>query len=113
MERERSEQANGRKTERRRWDEEGTIGAVVLYVETLIGVTCSETSYRRVALIFRGSYMPVVGERVGGGSGGGWRASMCGGWYTLDAARLMPRTHVVFHDGNQPAAPRARMLRVR
>lgn len=43
---------------------------VVLYVETLIGVTCSETSYRRVALIFRGSYMPVVregGEKVTGG----------------------------------------------
>lgn len=44
-------------------EEERTIGAVVLYVETLIGVTCSETSYRRVALIFRGSYMPVGRER--------------------------------------------------
>lgn len=53
----------------------------MLYVETLIGVTCSETSYRRVALIFRGSYMPVGVE--GPGERG---ASMCGGWYTLDAA---------------------------
>lgn len=56
----------------------------MLYVETLIGVTCSETSYRRVALIFRGSYMPVEDGRGGGGRGEG--ASMCGGWYTLDAA---------------------------
>jgi hypothetical protein len=44
------------------------MGAVVLYVETLIGVTCSETSYRRVALIFRGSYVPVEeGQRRRGG----------------------------------------------
>lgn len=43
---------------------------VVLYVETLIGVTCSETSYRRVALIFRGSYMPVEREKAGGGGSG-------------------------------------------
>ena len=78
------ERERERETEREDWDEEGTIGVVVLYVETLIGVTCSETSYRRVALIFRGSYMPVEGEngqeeREKGGS-------MCGGWYTLDAA---------------------------
>lgn len=44
----------------------GRIRAVVLYVETLIGVTCSETSYRRVALIFRGSYMPGGGGVDGG-----------------------------------------------
>lgn len=75
-------------------DEERTIGAVVLYVETLIGVTCSETSYRRVALIFRGSYMPVEGGRGG-------RVCVAGG--TCSTQRLMPRTHVVFHDGNQPA----------
>lgn len=53
----------------------------MLYVETLIGVTCSETSYRRVALIFRGSYMLGVGGGARGGLG-----CMCGGWYTLDAA---------------------------
>lgn len=80
----------------------GRIGAVVLYVETLIGVTCSETSYRRVALIFRGSYMP-------GGSGADRGKGVCAaGGGTRSTQRLMPRTHVVFHGGNQPAA--ARML---
>lgn len=56
------ETENGAKAREKAETRGGTIGAVVLYVETLIGVTCSETSYRRVALIFRGSYMPVEGE---------------------------------------------------
>jgi len=82
------------------------MGAVVLYVETLIGVTCSETSYRRVALIFRGSYVPVEEGQGGGGS-------LCVADGTCSTQRLMPRTHVVFHDGKQAAVTvaRARMLR--
>lgn len=70
----RTERASERKQdeERRLGRGQETIGAVVLYVETLIGVTCSETSYRRVALIFRGSYMPVGVEGPGErGKGGG------------------------------------------
>lgn len=79
-------------------------GGRVLYVETLIGVTCSETSYRRVALIFRGSYVPV--EKDEGGARG-----MCGGWYTLDAAVDAPvDSHVVFH-AIVAVVSRARMLR--
>lgn len=64
----------------------------MLYVETLIGVTCSETSYRRVALIFRRSY--IAGREREEGKG---EADMCGGWYTLDAmvdapdSRCIPR----------------------
>jgi len=76
------------------------MGAVVLYVETLIGVTCSETSYRRVALIFRGSYVPVEEGQ------GGDRLCVADG--TCSTQRLMPRTHVVFHDGKQAAVTVAR-----
>jgi len=99
-ERERQEERRDEAEER---EKERTIGAVVLYVETLIGVTCSETSYRRVALIFRGSYMPVERERERGREEEGKReADMCGGG-TRSTQRLIPRTHVVFHDGNRPA----------